>query len=464
MRAVKLVVDPFEFISFLELKCSRELNQHGVIRITGMIEHEKGQEYIAKASQETWVNVNAISENGEIKRFFSGILTEFWMKKEGQVDILTIEIKTGSVLLDIKSHIRSFQDSEFRYSEVADTCMKAANGELGILEKKDNVTERFLVQYMETDWDFMKRLASYAKTVLIPEDSYPEKKVYWGYRNTVMVEKLQEGSYQIEQGYEEYEKKMAAGSKDLKLADMISYIIQTREIYNLGDTVQFQGMDLIVGRVASWLEGQELYNEYYLMTREKGLPLPVYNYNLTGVSLKAIVTAVQKTMVKVQIEEDENKVACGSRWFDYATVYSTPDGTGWYCMPEVGDKVRIVMPDCQEDHAYVASSVHLGTAGGRDNPSKKSWKNRQNKEILFTPDSIVLKNNNGMSVELSDQEGIKLISDKDILVQSDGDIQIKSQNAGVNISAENKVLMQQGAAKVQISDDINICGGKIYMN
>lgn len=122
------------------------------------------------------------------------------------------------------------------------------------------------------------------------------------------------------------------------------------------------------------------------------------------------------------------------------------------------------MPDCIEGHAYVASSVHLGTAGGRTNPDKKSWKNPQNKEILFTPDAIILRNNNGISMELSDKEGVKVISNKDIIVQADGNIQIKSQEAGVNMAAETAILMQQGVAKVEINNDININGGKIYMN
>ena len=133
-------------------------------------------------------------------------------------------------------------------------------------------------------------------------------------------------------------------------------------------------------------------------------------------------------------------------------------------MPEVGDKVRLAVPDRVEGHAYVASSVHLGAAAGRSNPKEKSWKNPQNKEILFTPDAIIFRNNNGISLELSDKEGVKVMSDKDIIVQADQDIQMKSKNAGVNMAAETAIVMQQGAAKVEINQDINISGGKIYMN
>lgn len=464
MRAVKLEVKPFSFVSFLKLECTKELNQHSVIRITGIIEQENNRTYMNMASQETWVNVYAVSENEETKHFFVGILTGLWIKKEGQVYILTIEVKTGSFLLDIKKHTRSFQNSGFQYSQVINTCLNAEGGSCYISDDNNKATERFLLQYQESDWQFIKRLVSYAGTVLIPTDDVAEKKICFGYRESSMVEQLVADSYRMEQNYEEYEKKKAAGFSDLKLADLVSYVIDSREIYSLGETVQFEGVKLIIAKINSWLEGQELYHEYHLITKENARLLPAYNNDLIGVSLNARVIAVEKTVVKVQIEEDENKTECGSRWFDYATVYSTPDGAGWYCMPEVGDMVRLVIPDCIEGHAYVASSIHLGTAGGRSNPDEKSWKNPQNKEILFTPDAIILRNNNGISLELSDKDGVKVNSNKDIIVQADGNIQIKSQNAGVNMAAETAILMQQGVAKVEINNDINISGGKIYMN
>ncbi len=62
-----------------------------------------------------------------------------------------------------------------------------------------------------------------------------------------------------------------------------------------------------------------------------------------------------------------------------------PDGAEWYCMSEVGDEVRVVFPDNCEEHAYVASSVHIGSAGGRTNPDEKFWRNRHNKEIRSQP-------------------------------------------------------------------------------
>lgn len=226
------------------------------------------------------------------------------------------------------------------------------------------------------------------------------------------LSEIQSETYQMEQNCETYRKWAKEGVKDFTVADSVSYVLHTREIYSLGESVHFKGQDLIIGKITSWLKGQELYNEYQLISKENGLLPIMYNPKISGVSLKANVTAVEKTMVQVKIQQDENRENCKSCWLDYATVYSTPDGTGWYCMPEIGDKVRVVFPDKDENNVYVASSVHVGAAGGRTNPEEKSWKNKQNKEILFTPDSIIMRNNKGLVLEMSDQNGIKMSSNR----------------------------------------------------
>lgn len=464
MRAVRVEMEPFELVNILEMNCTREVNCHGVLRVSGLIRQEKEQEYLDMAGKETWVNVNAILENGEKTCFFHGILTGLWIKRADQAPVLAVEIKTGSALLDMQAHTRSFQDTSFLYSEVIRACLNPAEGKVIMLEKKEETIGRFLLQYHETDWEFMRRLASYAGTVLIPEDVTPGKKVYFGYRKNQLPEELKADSYRMEQDYEGYRKKESLGMDGLVLWDSISYIVQTREIYKLGECVNFAGRTYTICRIDSSFKGQELFHEYRLSSKKSGQLPAFYNHALAGVSLKAEVIAVEKTMVKVRLQEDENKNHCRNRWFDYATVYSTPDGTGWYCMPEIGDTVRLVFPDAHEDNAYVSGSIHTGAAGGRSNPEEKSWKNKQNKEILFTPGSIILRNNNGLLLELSDGEGIRICSNRDIMMQSEGDIRIVSGGGGIQMSSGSSILMQQGAAKIKMDDAIHISGGKIYMN
>ena len=71
-----------------------------------------------------------------------------------------------------------------------------------------------------------------------------------------------------------------------------------------------------------------------------------------------MITDVKKDTVKVVLMEDETGGWAGQKWFAYSTIYSSPDGTGWYCMPEKGDSVRLYFPNENEAEAYVNSSVN----------------------------------------------------------------------------------------------------------
>lgn len=166
MRAVKIIVEPFEYISLTIVECVKALNQHGCMTITGLIRHDHEQEYMALAARETWVCVKAVSESGEEQVFFHGILTGMQMKKEAQASMMTIEARTGSFLLDIEKHTRSFQDAGFSYESVVASCVTPAGGYSIMLEKEDVPTGCFLMQYNETDWAFIRRIASYVGVVL----------------------------------------------------------------------------------------------------------------------------------------------------------------------------------------------------------------------------------------------------------------------------------------------------------
>lgn len=464
MRVVELTVEPFGLKSYLNVECIREINTHGILKITGMIASEKASVYRNKALEETWVLVKAKEETGKEVNFFYGILTNFSMKEEGQVHIMTIEIRTGSYLLDLTPHIRSFQENTFTYNSVVKKCLEGVNGDFISSGVADEAIGGFLLQYNETDWEFFKRLACRAGTVLIPEFITKGKKFYFGCQNMHKGKEIKSEDYVFDKTYEEYGREKKSEVEYASHPDYGICRIHSREFYHLGEFILFMGRTYQIGKIVSQLEGEELVHEYFLIRMREAPESFKYNENIRGLSLKAFVKQVKRDKVQVTIQADENKAYSKNLWFDYATVYTTPDGTGWYCMPEPQDEVRLTFPDDDEKNAYVASSVHLEAGKGRSNPDEKSWKNKQNKEILFTPDALILRNNKGLLMELSDKDGIKIISDKGIVVDAVKDVQITSKNAGVSVKGKNQIGLSQGCAQISIADEINIAGGKINMN
>lgn len=460
MRAVNLKVQPFQFLSYLDVEYKKKLDDHGILRIRGVIDGEKAAEYRRLSVLETWVSLSA-----EGSTLFSGVLTNFGIQEEGEVNTMTIEVRTGSFLLDLTPHIKSFQEKSLTYKQVIDTCLAEEGGQISIsVEDESRPIGNFLLQYKETNWEFIKRMAHNAGTVIMPEFNTMGRRIHFGVLGRTPSGEIAEESYSMDRVYEEYGASEEEQVKSLANPDFGVYKVKSREVYELGNMASFQGISYLIGEINSCLVGEELLHEYSLMFIRE---MPQINRNhktIRGLSLKANITKVKRDEVQVDIQVDENIGNSGYCWFDYATVYSTPDGTGWYCMPEIGDEVRLTFPDAYEQSAYVASSVHLDTAGGRSDPDKKSWKNKQQKEILFTPDTLILRNNKGLIVELSDQEGIKIISNKEIMLQAKKDITISSDLASVNIQGLQDVNLTQGCAQISIADDINIGGGKINMN
>ena len=79
--------------------------------------------------------------------------------------------------------------------------------------------------------------------------------------------------------------------------------------------------------------------------------LPYFNQRLTGISIDGQIAAAKRDRVQEDMENDNGGKEGEHYWFPYSTVASSPDGSGWYCMPENGESVRDYYPvaDLKED-------------------------------------------------------------------------------------------------------------------
>lgn len=463
MGEIKIVVKPFQMLSILSYTGVQEVNEHGYVEITGMIQADRKDEYIQKAMKETWVQILIYDEEGDEKPLFCGILADFKIKFEADSYILKLVLYTGTRLMDYKKHVRSFQKEGYTYKQAADLCNEDYDQSGMIMtEGKHNSLPGFVMQYEESDWAFLKRLAGYLNTVLVPSCKIQGEKYFFGIPQKKAECDFHMDSYTVRQEGGEYSRKRA-DNMDINRADVVSYIVESREAYELGDQVSFNGSTLYIVKIETILKGNELNHKYYLKTK-RGIKVPkIYHDSVIGLSLLGSVEKVEGEQVKLNLQNDENKHS-GNRWFLYSTVYSSQDGTGWYCMPEIGDQVRLYFPSEDENDAYVTSSVHENQGNGvRTNPDHKIWRNKEGKEIRLTPDKVLLTNHDGMSVELSDHRGIKIRSNKSVSIKAVDSVNISSSNASLEFHASNRILLKQGKTTMEISDGIHLAGAKVNL-
>lgn len=461
MREERIVVHPFEQLKIESYQSVEEVNEHAYIKMSGQIPFKKKDEYMYKGESNPWVRVIAVANKKEHTLLY-GIIENIRMEIKNKTCRMELVLRSGTVQMDCRERMRSFQSESLTYSEVLDICNQNYNADGIMSVAKGTAINRFIMQYQETDWNFIKRLASINQTVVIADSSARTSRYYFGLpdrENTIKGDNIE---YDTCYDVQEYWLKKG---KNLELSpvDTMIYVWTSREIYHLGDCGLVQNKQLIVWKIITEMKGGVLYHTYYMRTKS-GFKIPViYHTENSGASLFGVVRNVSEEKVQIEIFGDENRERTGARWFPYATVYSSEDGTGWYCMPEIRDKIRLYFPTEKEQDAYVISAYHEGNGGLRTNPQCKFWRNREGKEIQLAPGRILLTNNNGTYIELSDSNGVEIVSGGPVVLSAGGALRISSASSGIELSAPNKVKLKQGDTEMSLGGDLNMSGAQIKL-
>ncbi|MCL2611353.1 MAG: hypothetical protein FWE02_06725 [Defluviitaleaceae bacterium] len=462
----KIRFEPFEILHLETFTAFLGVNEHGVIKFSGTIAEDNEEKYIKLGTTDTEVSIYAFDMEGNEELWFKGVVTNLEIKVDIDYKTIFVTAKTGSYLMDVSWHTRTYQEPSLTYNEVLSSFTKGYPQGSFIMKKGDGTPiSELIMQYKETDWSFTKRLASHFNTIVIPDYKAGGAKYYFGIKSSEVVANFETVAYTVKNDTEQYDHKIKHGVS-LAPFDTIYYIAKERAIYNLGESVTINGKMLYISKIETTLEGGELYHTYYMKPLNGFQVEKCYNLQTVGASFEAEVLDVKKDVVQVEVGRDENKGGCGVRWFPYSTVYSTPDGTGWYTMPEIGDSVRMYIPTEDEAEGYVISATHLESSDSseRVNPDYKSIMNKHNKEVLFKPDELIITNNDGMSIQILDEEGIKIISDKKIVIQSEEAVSVSSTKSDVLVTAESTILLKQNETTTELIDDIEFDGAKIHLD
>ena len=461
MREYRIEITQFEFLTILSLSINKEINNHACAVVSGLISDENATDYRDKLMQDIWVQILAFDESGQSKIILNGIVAGFTMDCISTQKTLTLKIMSGTWLMDGRPHFRTFQNTSLTYSKIMETINQGYTDSDFIGNDAVNMqVAGLLLQYMETDWAFLRRISSHLGSYVTPSTAHTGAKYYVG-RKTKQAFRVSSGiPCAANKRVGEFMRNSSSGVGSFSEWDYLEYQFRTREIYDLWDQISLDNYTGYVCKIQSEYTRSELVHTYHLRS-ERGIEhMPVFNQSCVGCSFEAIITEVKQDVVRVDVVCDENEAQQDTIWFPYSTVYSTPDGPGWYCMPEVGDHVRLHIPDERESHAYVASAVHKGNSPDRQNPDHKSIKTFYGKELLMTPDLIKLTNNKGMSIEIDDGKGIRITSDKEILIQAASDVTISSEDESLMISGTGSVNMTQAGASINLDDDISFTGAK----
>ena len=141
MREVLVKADPFDKLQIMELESTQQVNEHGELMFSGLIESEMEKKYLSWALKENpLVSIQVLGENSEQKVFFQGVLIDFEIQVRNDVKYLTGHLRTNTYLMDRIPHIRSFQSPNTQYNDMLSIVGSGYSKYMFIMAKGDGET------------------------------------------------------------------------------------------------------------------------------------------------------------------------------------------------------------------------------------------------------------------------------------------------------------------------------------
>ncbi len=459
------LVSPYEVKSLIGLKITKEINNHSKIYFKGIIEEDKKDEYISKASTKDKIELNYIENGATVKCLFKGVISKIKIKAVNSIYYVEAEGISNTYELDVKLKKRSFQNKNMSYTEFVQKVISNCSGADFInVAAQGKTIGRFLLQYNETDWQFLKRTASKNGDVLVADDSGDKPRFWFGVPQRE-INDIEDFHYTIKRNLSSFMITEENYCESLDESDFTTYEIESIKALNIGDKVSVKGKALVVSRVEAEITDGTLKYEY-VVTTEKGIRQNlIQNENIIGAAIEGKVIGISKDTVRIHLEIDESQES-EAYWFPYSSFYASEGGNGWYCMPQTGDSVKLYFPNGREEEATAISSVRKGggSCAKTADPSIKYIGTNNGKELKMGGNDLSLTAKEGsVFIKLHEAEGIEIHSDKAIVFNSGGDIEIKPEKK-MSISAKDAVYLMCGESSIVMDGKTDLKGSKVKMD
>ena len=211
------------------------------------------------------------------------------------------------------------------------------------------------------------------------------------------------------------------------------YDIRAEEIAYLMHHIEMNGHKFYIQALRSRLEGGLLINDYTFQVKSGLKEQEIFPMQLVGVAIEGKILVPQGDKVKVHLNIDQQQDTGTAYWFPYSTMSASNDGSGWYCMPEVGDTVRVYFPTkyTKDAVALSAVSIYEVPSSGKDrmsNPDVKYLGTVHDKEMKLAPEGIRIACNGSVAVLSIGQQGkVSLYGNKSVNVTAEEKLDIKSK-------------------------------------
>ncbi|BAU27199.1 late control gene D protein (GPD) [Aneurinibacillus soli] len=464
-----LEIKPFQLVNLQKLKIIKKMNDHARLFFTGIVSEELKDSYVEVTEAQTNVQVNCIDKENKRIPLFAGVIINVEIKAVRDIYYIEVEAMSHTYLLDIKRKNRSFQNENMPYSAL----LKEIVSDYSNVDVVDEITEganlgTFTIQYQETDWEFLRRLASRFYTGLVPAANFSSPKISFGMPQKGSKGEIDAFHYSARKKMSDFRYSTENYLQNMDENDFIYYEVETDQVFDIGNQVTFKEKTYVVSEVVTQMEKGLLKHQYTLCRKQGTHQNTLYNSRITGVSILGRVIDVQRDKLKVHLEIDKAQSKSEAHWFSYSSVYTAEGHSGWYCMPELNDFVNIYFPSTKEEEAIAINSIRKDSEVRGHNklgdPDVKYFRTAFGKELMFSPTEIVITGKDGeVFIRLNEKDGIQIFSQKDIKIIAKENISLDSEKK-IILSAKESITLTCKESKINMDGSTSIFGKEVKTN
>ncbi|ANF97582.1 contractile injection system protein, VgrG/Pvc8 family [Paenibacillus bovis] len=466
-----------------ELSITRKLNEHGYMTVTGILPEEEGAQAIQTELEGQPVVLRQLDEEGHsVRRLFHGRITRFTVHCIRSIYTFELEAISQSGQMDMERKWRSFQHTEQTYADLVATVVREYTyGDAIDTIANATTLGGLILQYDETDWQFLKRLASRFGSVLVPEITAASPKVFFGMPEGKSYTLGEDTFYRIRKTFgqtrsaggevEEYSTHASASSNNKPMPGYISYFIDSLHYYALGDHLTLPASagstELVVVQADTVLRDGLLETSYELQHSQQIRFYSYDNEQIIGITLTGTVQEVAADFVRVKLDIDEDyyhkhpKAAVNKElgWFPVSTPYAAEQHTGWYDMPEKGEQVELHIPNSLESNAHVMGSLRQQSSGVSD-PDTKIWSHPAGSQVQMDGQELRLSTSGHMTISLQPDSGIEITSPGSIGIQG-GSVQLHASQL-LSLEAGEAIRLKGSQSSMIVDGDTDLHAPTIH--
>ncbi|MGE6513281.1 contractile injection system protein, VgrG/Pvc8 family [Lysinibacillus sphaericus] len=459
------LVSPYEVQTLHDISLIQTVNDHARLSITGIIPEEKKDSCLQLASSADRIELYQKNNDQRVRPLFKGQVTEVAVRMVRGVYQIEFEAVSSTFTLDCKRNARSFQHDKLTYSKMLEQVLTAHPG-ADVIDTASKATpiKQFILQYKETDWQFLQRMASHFRTVLVPAVDADTPKLWFGLPEG-QVEKLSATSYTIAKDRSIYLHTLHNDiERPMEERDTVSYIIESKKTLALGDRVLIQNKELVVAKSMARMQRGVLSYEYHLLSeagiRQGRLSIP----SLPGTAIEGTVLEVKKDQVRLHLAIDDAQKKEEATWFSLATPYTAEGHSGFYSPPEIGDSVHLAFPNHREETAVVRHSVRKGGDANPKiaDPKTAYWGTPKGKDMKLDPQSVTFTAKEGaVFLQLNQDSGIEVHSNHPLTLKANDNITFAGKT--ISISATESMRLTCGSSSIVLDGITDMQGQVVEM-